>query len=256
MPQKEGRLRRVAFAQCSLPGLENPVERATQPEDSLGRLSRGLALWLAEIFHYSAGYEPVAAVGVTSDKHYMLFPVEWLAENVRQLHETTAGGLDYAVTSALRNRNDDFELHLRIWEVKKSRELKSLQVRWTPATADTVLGQLQEQLRGYMEWTGLAAGNGLAYAAPPSPLAYAHALGSSLTLFLGEKDLLAPPQVETTVADFLPAARDARGQLALVTAVQRLQARGATVDENARAAAQGWLASEEARALGLGGVSL
>jgi hypothetical protein len=77
-----------------------------------------------------------------------------------------------------------------------------------------------------------------------------------LTLFLGEKDLLASNQVQTTVADFLPAARDARGQLALVTALQRLQARGAAVDENARATALAWLASDEARALGLGDLSL
>jgi hypothetical protein len=256
LPQKEGRLRRVAFAQCSLPGLENADERAARPEDSLGRLSRGLALWLAETFHNSAGYDPVAAVGVTTDKHYMLFPTEWLAENVRQLHETTSGGLDYAVTSALRNRNDDFELHLRIWEVKKSRELKSLHLRWNPATADAELGQLQAQLRAYMEWTALPAGNGLAYTPPVSPLAYANALGSALTLFLGEKDLLAPEQVVVGAADFLPAAKDARGQLALVTAIQRLTARGAAVDEVALAQARAWLASEEARAIGVAGIAL
>lgn len=256
LPAKEGRLRRVAFAQCSLPGLENALERGAQPEDSLGRLSRGLPLWLAEMFHFSGGYDPVAALGVTSDKHYMLFPVEWLAENVRQIHETTAGGLDYAVTGALRNRNDDFELHLRIWEVKKSRELKSLQVRWTPATADAVLQQLQEQLRSYMEWTELPTGHGLAYAPPLAPLAYAHALGASLTLFLGEKDLLAPAQVLTAAVDFLPAAKDARGHLALVTALQRLKARGAAVDEAALAQAQAWLASAEAQAIGLTGISL
>jgi hypothetical protein len=251
LPRKEGRLRRVAFAQCSLPGLENPDERAARPEDSLGRLSRGLPLWLAETFHFSAGYDPVAAVGITSDKHYMLFPVEWLAENVRQLHETTEGGLDYAVTSALRSRNDDFELHLRIWEVKKFRELKSILVRWDPAAADATLRQLLGQLREYMEWTGLPAGNGLAYAEPVAPMAYVHGLASALTLFLGEKGLLAPEQVLTTAADFLPAAKDARGQLTLLTALQRLKARGGGADEAALAGARAWLASEEARALGL-----
>jgi hypothetical protein len=256
LPRKEGRLRRVVFAQCSLPGLENDAERAARPEDALGRLSRGLPLWLADTFHYSAGYDPVAALGLTSARHYALFPVEWLAENVRQVHETTAGGLDYAVTGALRNRNEDFELHLRIWEVKKSRELKSIVVRWDPATADAVLRQLLEQLRGYMEWTALPPGNGLAFAEAAAPLAYAHALGSALTLFLGEKDLLAPEQVQTTAANFLPTATDARGLLALVTALQRLKARGAPVDEVALARARDWLGSAEAQALGLAGISL
>jgi hypothetical protein len=256
LPQKEGRQRRVAFAQCAVPGLENLAERAAQPEDPLGRLSRGIPLWLAETFSFSAGYETFAAVGVTGEKHYVLFPLEWLAENVRQLHETTTGGLDYAVTGALRNVHGDFALHLRIWEVKKFRELKSLHARWTPATADEALRQLQEQLRTYMEWTALPAGNGLDYVPPTAPLAYAHALGSALTLFLGEKDLLAPAQVATSAADFLPAAQHPRGQLALVMALQRLRARGAAVDEAALAQTRAWLATDEARALGLAGVSL
>jgi hypothetical protein len=256
LPAREGRPRRVAFAQCSLPGVEDAAQRATHPEDSLGRLSRGLPLWFAETFHFSAGYDSVAAVGVTSERNYMLFSLEWLAENVRQLHETVAGGLDYAVTGDLRNRHDDFELHLRVWEVKKSRELKSMQARWTPATADAALRELLEHLRAYMEWTELPAGQGLAYAPAPAPLAYAHALGASLTLFLGEKDLLAPAQVQVTAEDFLPAAQDARGHLALVTALPRLKARGGALDEAAVASARAWLASEEARALGLGEISL
>lgn len=254
MPAKEGKLRRVAFAQCSLPGLADAEERGTRPEDALGRLSRGIALWLAETFHFSAGYEPVAAVGVASDKQHILFPAEWLAENVRQLHETTTGGIDFGVTSALRNVNDDVEIHLRIWEVKKFRELKSLKFRWTPATADEVLGQLQDQLRAYMEWSALPAGNGLAWEPSATPLAYVQALGASLTLFLGEKDLLEPAQVQVSAADFLPAANNVRGRLALITALQRLKARGAEIDPTALSAAQSWLASDEARALGLSGV--
>ena len=36
--------------------------------------------------------------------------IEWAAENVRQFGETAEGQLDYAVTGALRSRNQDFEL--------------------------------------------------------------------------------------------------------------------------------------------------
>ncbi|HEY4301002.1 MAG TPA: hypothetical protein VGM73_09025 [Candidatus Didemnitutus sp.] len=254
VPAKEGKMRRVVFAQWSVPGLENAEERSARAEDDLGRLVRGLPLVFAEMFNFSAGYEPTAAVGVTSEKHYILFPVEWLAENVRQLHETTAGGLDYAITGAVRNRNDDYELHLRIWEVRKSRELKSIKVRWDPMTADAVLGQLLGQLRGYMEWTALPPGAALPYAPPAAPLAYTMALGSALTLFLGEKNLLAPDQVATTTKSFLPAAGDIRGRLALLTGVQRLRTRGAVVDAADLAELKAWLASDEARALGLAGI--
>ncbi len=252
LPRKEGKLRRLAFAQCSLPGLDDAAARAARPEEALGRLSRGLPLWFAETFAFGAGYEAVAAVGVVSAKHYALFPVEWVAENIRQLNETTEGKLDYVVTGALRNRNDDFELSLRIWEVKKFRELKTFSTRWNPSTADEELGKFHELVRGYMEWTALPAGQGLAYAAPAAPLAHVHALGTLLTQFLGEKGLLAPEQVTQDPAALLRDAQanpdDPRAQLALVAALLRLKAQGAPPDPAAFQQASTWLASDRAQA--------
>jgi hypothetical protein len=256
LPRKEGRLRRVAFAQCVTPDVPNALERSAQPEDALGRLTRGIPLWFADTFSTSANYDPVAVVGTTNRKHFALFPMEWVAENIRQVNETTEGGLDYVVTFALRHRNDDFQLSVRIWEVKKFRELKTFLTRWTPATADEELLKFQNLLRGYMEWTARAEGDGLAYAAPAAPHAYVQALGAALTLFLAEKGVLAPEFATATAPDFLPAAKDTRGQLALVTALQRLQARGAPVDEAALAHARAWLASDDAKAAGVAGISL
>ena len=252
LPAKEGRPRRVAFAQCAVLGLEDAAARAAQPEEPLGRLARGLPLWFAETFASSAGYEPFAAIGVTDRRHYALFPTEWVAENIRQVHDTTEGGLDYVVTGALRNRHDDFELSLRIWEVKKYRELKVFTTRWTPSNADEELKKFHELVRGYMEWKAQPAGTGLAYAAPASPLAYVHALGSALTLFLGEKGVLAPEQVTAGTTALLSSARanpdDARAQLALVAALLRLKAQGAAADPAAHQHASAWLASPAAQA--------
>lgn len=252
LPQKEGKRRRVAFAQCALPGLENVATRTAQPEDELGRLSRGLALWWAETFTSGAGYEAVAAVGTSDRGHYALFPTEWAAENVRQLHDSTEGGLDYVVTGALRNRNEDFEYSLRIWEVKKYRELKVFTTRWTPSNADEELRKFHELIRGYMEWSALPAGAGLAYAAPVAPLAYVQALGAALTLFLGEKGILAPAQVPVGLDALLLAARanpdDARAQLVLVSALLRLKAQGTPPPLAAQQHASAWLASPGAQA--------
>lgn len=256
LPQKEGKLRRVAFAQCALPGIKNADELAAQPEDSMGRLTRGLPLWFAETFAFGAGYIPIAAIGTSSQKKYAVFNAEWTAENIRQLIESSKEGIDYVVTGALKNRNDDFELIMRIWEVKKFRELKQFSTKWTPSTADEALRLFHEQLRLYMEWTPLPEGNGLVYAAPVSPLAYVQSLGASLTLFLGEKGVLAPEQMNPVAADFLPAAQDLRGHLTLITGLQRLQARGVAVDEAALAQARAWLASDEAKAAGVEGIAL
>ncbi|MBI2518028.1 MAG: hypothetical protein HYV95_14080 [Opitutae bacterium] len=251
LPAKAGRLRRVAFAQLALPDLPDALQRAERPEDALARLSRGIPLWFAETFTASAGYEAIAAIG-TQSKHYAIFPMEWVADNIRQLSESADGGLDYVVTGTLRDRNDDFELSLRVWEVKKFRELKTFAARWSPATADEELARFHAQIRGYMEWTALPAGEGLAYAPPAAPQAYVLALGAALGLFLGEKDVLATEHVPAGTAALLRAAQmnpaDARAQLALISALLRLKARGVAIEPESMKHACDWLATPAAQA--------
>ena len=250
LPAKEGKLRRLAFAQCALPGMENTDALAARPENELGRLTRGIPLWLADAFSFSAGYHAVAAVG-TLAQHYALFPLEWVGENIRQLNDSSDNGLDYVVTGALRNRNDDYELTLRIWEVKKFRELKVFSARWTPSTADADLKKLYDQLSAYMEWKALPSGRGLTYAVPAAPHAYALGLGASLTHFLGEKDVLSPDQVPADLSALLQAARAnpdlPAAQLGLVAALLRLKAKGAPLEPEAFKHACDWLASPGAQ---------
>ena len=251
LPHKEGKLRRVAFAQCTIPGLANAADASARPEQELGRLSRGLALWLADTFSFSAGYDAAAAIGTVA-QHYMLFPTEWTSENIRQLNDTSDKGLDYVVTGALRNRNDDFELTFRIWEVKKFRELKAFTARWSPSSADGELARLLEQMRAYMEWTALPAGQGLAYAPPAAPLAYVHALGTALTFFLGEKGVLAPEQMPANGAGLLRGAQanpdHVAAQLALAAWLLRQKTAGLPLDPEARQHACAWLSSGNAQA--------
>ena len=254
LPPKEGRLRRVAFAQCALPGLENAVEISARPENEQSRFTRGIALWLAETFAFSAGYTAFAGIG-TAVQHHVLFPTEWTADNIRQLSDSTEGGLDYVITGALRNRNDDHELVLRIWEVKKFRELKAFTARWTPSSADPALTELQKQMRTYMEWAPLPAGQGLAYTVPAAPLAYLHGLASALTFFLGEKGVLAPTQLPPDPTVLLRSAQanpeHPPAQLALVALLLRQKAAGTPLEAEARRHACAWLASPAAQAAGV-----
>jgi hypothetical protein len=103
-----------------------------------------------------------------------------------------------------------------------------------------------------MEWRALPAGTGLAYAAPAAPLAYVHGLGSALTLFLGEKGVLAPEQMPAGTDALLQSARanpdDARAQLALVAALLRLKTQKVAPDPAAQQHASAWLASPAAQA--------
>ena len=261
LPQVGGKLRRVAFAQLALPGTTGVMERATRPEDQTGRLTRAFALWMAETFSYSAGYEAIAALGLMEQEHYALFPAEWTAENLRQLNESSGPkGLDYIVAGWLREHNDDYELGVRIWEVKKFRELKSFSVRYAPSSANEALLKIHSQLRAYMEWSALPAGNGLAYEAPVEPMAYLQALGASISLFLGGKGLLPAAQLQLDATPFVRAVQanpgDIRAQLALVSALLRLKELGVPLDDEAVALARTWLAADVAQSLGLAGVEL
>jgi hypothetical protein len=205
LPPKEGRLRRVAFAQLALPGLKNIPEAMAQPEDELGRLSRALPLWLAETLYFSPHYAPLAVVGVLdhpeTGKKPMLFGTEWTTDNLHQLAATSGEKLDYIITGALQHSAGEHELHLRVWDMKKVRERKAFTLRWTPATADAELTRLHEAIRAFMEWE--PEKRGLAYAPPAQPGAWLDALGASLGFFLLEKVL--QPKTPPVAPGFLAA---------------------------------------------------
>jgi len=108
---------------------------------------------------------------------------------------TAPAPLDYIFTGSLHRESTGFVLHLKVWEVKKMRERKQLTLRWTPESADRELKQLEEYLRGFMEWTPYPEGAGVPYATPASPSAKLEALGGLLNLFLAEKKLLPREQL-------------------------------------------------------------
>lgn len=197
LPAKQANLRRIAFAQLALPGAYQDLGAAMKrPQDELGLLSRAVPLWLAEAFYFSPLYSPVAAIGLFQEgegKLPMLFSSEWTAENLRQVVDSVNGELDYIVTGSLRQTAGDYEMSLRIWEVKKFRERKQFSTRWSPATADVELGKLHAQVRAYMEWESVA--EPLAYTKPSAPRLWLEVLGASLPLFLAEKKLLSNEQV-------------------------------------------------------------
>lgn len=196
-PARTDHVRRVAFAQLALPGLAHAPELAKQPEEEMGRLSRAIPLWLAETFSYSPRYVSIATLGVHGKPgapgHYALFPAEWSTDNLRQLVDTAGTELDYIFTGALRQKAGDYEMILRVWEVKKFRERKQIALRWTSATAAAELTKLHDYVRQFMEWNDGAAA--LPYTAPSAPTAWLDTLGASATLFLAEKNVLAPEQL-------------------------------------------------------------
>jgi hypothetical protein len=213
LPPKETRGRRVAFAQLAVLGLPDAMELAKKPEEELGRLSRALPLWFAETLYFSPQYNPIAAVGLWSGAgepgHYALFPAEWTTENLSQLVNTTEGGLDYVFTGALRQHAGDYEMILRLWEVKKFRERKQFTLRWTPATADTELLKLHDHLRLFMECQPYPEGTGLTYTPTARPSTWLEVTGTALSLFLGEKNLLPAEQLATAQASLETVAQHA-----------------------------------------------
>jgi hypothetical protein len=230
LPPKSDKLREISFAQLALPGAYPDVAAALKkPEDELGRLSRALPAWLAETFYFCPHYLPSAALGVISapnePNRAMLFGAEWTMENLRQLVDTTDGGLDYVITGALRQQAGDYEMLLRVWEMKKFRERKTFTVRWTPATADAELLRLHEQVRTFMEWG--PEKTGVPYAVPLAPRAWVETLGASVGTFLVEKGLAAPEQLPVTPATLQQAAQHAADSTAASLAYLSLRNRAA-----------------------------
>ena len=256
LPPKEGRLRRIAFAQLALPGYPDIEKAIDRPEDELSRLSRALPLWFAETFYFSANYDPLAAIGIItppgqSAARYMIFGAEWTTDNLRQLVDTTQGGLDYIFTGALRVTAGDYELTLRLFEVKSFRERKKFTVRWTPATADAELGKLHGEIRRFMEWSPASAS--LSYAPPTAPRTWLETLGASLGLFVVEKSILARELVPPVEPDLQHAAQQAASGEAASLAFLTLRARAAKLGvqaTNAPTLARSALVQNAQQALG------
>lgn len=256
LPPKEGRLRRIAFAQLAVPGHAPEGDALKQPEDELGRLSRAIPLWFAETFYFSPVYAPVAAIGIMTPaeggSHYAAFGAEWTMDNLRQLVETTAEGLDYIVTGALKATAGDYELNLRVWEVKTFRERKSFAARWTPATADASLAQLHAQVRGYMEWSPSSAA--FAYTIPAQPRAWIETLGASLGLFLVEKTILPRESLPPLKPDLSRAGQQAAAgeaaSFAFLTLRHRVAKLGLTEEPIEGALARSPLVNQAQKALG------
>jgi hypothetical protein len=164
-----------------------------KPEDEAGRLSRALPAWLAEAFHYSAQYAPVAAYGVANradgSRHPVLFDSDWTVENLRQLVKTSREGLDYIFTGFLAREGGGWALTLRLWEAGKLRERRQFMARWTPATADAALAAFRDELCRFMEFRPLPAPEGGVGRPAGSPQAWLEILGASLGLFLAGKQL-------------------------------------------------------------------
>ncbi|HSI10217.1 MAG TPA: hypothetical protein VK985_16660, partial [Rariglobus sp.] len=101
LPARDARNRRIAFAQLATSGLTDLRARLDAPEDDLGRFARGLPLWLAETMYFSGNYTPIAVLGSRDGSRHVLFPHPWTPANIRQIVDTTEGGLDFVVTGTL-----------------------------------------------------------------------------------------------------------------------------------------------------------
>lgn len=211
LPPKSSKVRRVAFAQLSLP-LEKYDDDAGKDriaKSEVGFLATAIPTWLAEAFSFANSYAAYAAVAFVdhSDgiRRPMVFQSDWTTDNLRNLVDTSNEGLDYVYTGSLKHKAGDYELVVKLWEVKKFRERKQFLVRWTPATMETELAKFLESLRLFMEWAPHAPGEGLAYHPAPAARGWIDVMGTSLALFLAEKGL--------TPKEMVPPLSGARGAI-------------------------------------------
>ena len=218
LPEKSPKAKTVAFAQLTLPEHDKTESLSKVPEEALGRLTRGIPLWLADSLYFSPQYTTLAAIGMVGQAHYMLFPAAWTADNIRQLIDTSGSNIDYVVTGELREDDSDFQLSLRLWEIKGFRERKTFEVRWTPGSADKVLADLQQHIRLYFE---CQEGPGLPFEPSPQPLAWIDTLAASLSTFLAGKSVLPREQLAELPAKLVDPTTTTAAALARLTLADR-----------------------------------
>jgi hypothetical protein len=196
LPPKNAPGRRIAFAQLATTGLSDLRERLDRPEDDLGRFARGLPLWLAETMYFSNNYTPTAVLGSRNESRHVLFPHPWTPANIRQIVDTTEGGLDFVVTGTLGGGDSQYwTINLHLWDVAKSRERKTWSMSFAPETADRGLVEFHTHFRLFMEWAAHPEGAGLAYSPPSRPSPWIRTLDISASAFLAEKNALDPAQI-------------------------------------------------------------
>lgn len=218
LPDKSPKAKTVAFAQLTLPDHDETKSLSEAPEESVGRLTRGIPLWLADSLYFSPQYVSLAVIGMVGQEHYMLFPAVWTTDNIRQLIDTSGSGIDYVVTGELREIEGDFHLILRLWEIKGFRERKTFEVRWTPGTADKVLADLQQHIRLYFE---CQEGPGLPFEPSPQPVAWIDTLAASLSTFLVNKSVLPREQLAELPAKLVDPTTTTAAALARLTLANR-----------------------------------
>ncbi|MCF3651364.1 hypothetical protein [Synoicihabitans lomoniglobus] len=220
LPAKSDQTKRIAFGQLSLPGIQDYEKLAAQPEEAIGRFARGFPLWMAETLFFSAQYSAVGVIGIKEQAHYALFPNEWTTDNIRQLIDTAGGTtIDYVVTGSLQEQGGDYQIRLRLWEIKGFRERKAFEATWTPATADQVLADLHQQIRFFFEWK---ATDGIPYAPTAQPTAWIDTLGASVSTFLADKGVLPREQLAPLPGNLIAPDTDTTA-LARLTIADRCQ---------------------------------
>lgn len=228
LPEKDPAAKTVAFAQLALPDHDDTEGLSRKPEEALGRLCRGFPLWLSESIYFSPQYNTLGVVGILEQKSYMMFPVSWTTENIRQLIDTSGFKIDYVVTGDLREQDGDFSLSLHLWEIKGYRERKTFETTWTPATADTALADVQEQLRFFFE---CREGPGLPYQPPASPTAWIDTLAASLSTFLVDKKVLPREQLAKLPSPLIDPHSGDAATLAHLTLADRAQRAGLDTED-------------------------
>lgn len=235
LPARDARNRRIAFAQLATSGLADLRARLDAPEDDLGRFARGLPLWLAETMYFSGNYTPIAVLGSRDRSRHVLFPHPWTPANIRQIVDTTEGGLDFVVTGTLTGGASSYwTVTMHLWETVKFRERKNWSLSFARDNADRALLEFHALFRLFMEWAAPPEGAGIAYTAPSRPSPWIRTLGISASAFLAEKNALDPAQISLapSLIDLVAenAVTSEPASLAWLTFVSRVRRLGLVAD--------------------------
>lgn len=125
LPKKRPDAPRILFvtlANTTRMGTQAPVKQKT---DEIGRLTRSVPLYLAEVFLYETVFAAAAALPLVNGHYPVVSGVNWSKEQVMALARAGARAMDYVVTGSIAEEAGEYVMAFHVWNIAAEEETAS-----------------------------------------------------------------------------------------------------------------------------------
>jgi tetratricopeptide (TPR) repeat protein len=181
-PSEAKRREPIAFIPLANTSATDQSDPHVQREDDLGRLTRSLALYLAEAAHFWTDYKARSVIPVISRGGPVVVGAPWTDEQVFEF----AGDARFAVSGALAQSGDRLRIELVLWDCAERAELRRIERTSAADNFGAAVLELERELLAALAASPRENASEVFYRRPDADAIthYLCCLGQSLTLAL------------------------------------------------------------------------